>query len=260
MLLKDKIAVVYGAGGSAGSAVCVAFAREGAVVYLAGRTKEKLDAVAKKISGEGNACYGNVLDASDKQAVNQHLEEIIGRHGRIDISFNLVGMDDMQGVSLDELTAEAFINPVINALTAHFITGTAAIKHMKHRGGVILALTANAAAKPYENIGGFGVACAGIEALCRQLAVEAGMNGVRVVCLRSAGSPDAAGVDEVFNLHATNEGISREAFEKKFAERTMLKRLPKLNEIANAAVLMASDKASAATAAVINLTCGELAD
>lgn len=259
MLLKDKIAVVYGAGGSVGSAVCVAFAREGAMVYLAGRTKEKLDAVAKKISGEGNVCYCNVLDAADKQAVNQHLEEIIGRHGKIDISFNLVGMDDMQGMPLDELTTEAFINPVINALTAHFVTGTAAVKHMKD-GGVILALTANAAAKPYENVGGFGVACAGIEALCRQLAVEAGINGVRVVCLRSAGSPDAAGVDEVFNLHAKNEGISREVFERKFAKRTMLKRLPGLNEIANAAVLMASDKASAATAAVINLTCGELAD
>ncbi|MEI9912595.1 MAG: SDR family oxidoreductase [Bacteroidota bacterium] len=104
------------------------------------------------------------------------------------------------------------------------------------------------------------MACAAIEGFCRQLAVEEGKHGIRVVCIRSAGSPDAPGVDEVFNLHAKNAGISREAFETEFAERTMLKRLPRLAEIGNAAVLIASDNASAITAAVINVTCGELAD
>ena len=97
-------------------------------------------------------------------------------------------------------------------------------------------------------------------ALGRQLAMEVGKHGIRVICIRSAGSPDAPGVDEVFNLHAQHAGITREAFEAGFAERTMLKRLPKLNEVANTAVLMASDKASAITAAVVNATCGELAD
>jgi 3-oxoacyl-[acyl-carrier protein] reductase len=130
----------------------------------------------------------------------------------------------------------------------------------KQGTGVILALTANAGYKPYENVGGFGVACAAIEGFCRQMAMEAGKHGIRVVCLRSAGSPDSPGVDEVFNLQAKNAGITREAFENNFAERTMLKRLPKLSEIGNAAVLMASGKASAITAAVINITCGEIAD
>lgn len=55
-------------------------------------------------------------------------------------------------------------------------------------------------------------------------------------------------------------GLSREQFEKDFAERAMLKRLPKQAEITNAAVLMAADQASAITAAVANLTRGELAD
>lgn len=142
-------------------------------------------------------------------------------------------------------------------MNTHFITATAATRYMEKQGsGVILAITANAARKPYLNSGGFGVACAAIEAFCRQLSVEEGKHGIRVVCIRSAGSPDAPGVDKVFHLHAKNAGVSREAFETEFAERTMLKRLP----IANAAVLMASDNASAITAAVINVTCGELAD
>lgn len=83
---------------------------------------------------------------------------------------------------------------------------------------------------------------------------------MRVVCLRSAGSPDAPGVDAAFRLHAESEGMSLEAFTARASEKTLLKRLPKLAEVANAAVLMASDRASAMTAAVANVTCGELVD
>ncbi|HEY8292840.1 MAG TPA: SDR family oxidoreductase, partial [Thermomicrobiales bacterium] len=113
---------------------------------------------------------------------------------------------------------------------------------------------------PAADIGGFGVACAAIESFCRQLACEAGPQGVRVICLRSAGSPDAPGVDEVFQQHAANAGSSREDFEKRLAEKTLLKRLPRLAEVANAAVLMASDRASAITGTVLNVTCGQTVD
>ncbi len=126
--------------------------------------------------------------------------------------------------------------------------------------GVILMLSANAAKKPCENTGGFGIACAAIEALSRQLAAELGRHRIRVVCLRSAGSPDAGGVSQVFNEHARLQKQSRQEFERQFVEKTMLKRLPNLNEVANVAVIMASDKAAPITAAIVNVTCGELAD
>ena len=80
------------------------------------------------------------------------------------------------------------------------------------------------------------------------------------MCLRSSGSPDAPGVDAALRRHAANAGVSREAFEAKIAERTMLRRMPRLAEVADAAVLFASDHARAMTAAVANLTCGEIAD
>jgi enoyl-[acyl-carrier-protein] reductase (NADH) len=116
------------------------------------------------------------------------------------------------------------------------------------------------ARKPYTGSGGFGVACAAIEGLCRQLAVDFGGDGIRVIALRSAGSPDAPGVSAAISEHARLAGVSREQFEARIAEKTMLKRMPKMAEVANAAVLMASDRASAITAAVTNLTCGEIAD
>src|SRR5262249_48592735 len=153
----------------------------------------------------------------------------VKRKGAIDISFNLIGLSDVHGNALTKMEVDLFAAPVIEAIRAHFITATAAARYMQQRGsGVILALTANVARKPYPDVGGFGVACAAIESICRQLALEAGRHNVRVVCLRSAGSPDAPGVDEVFHLHAANAGLSREEFERQFAERTMLKRLPKL--------------------------------
>ena len=114
--------------------------------------------------------------------------------------------------------------------------------------------------KPDPNSGGFGVACAAIEGFCRQLAAEVGPQGIRVVCLRSAGSPDAPGVAEAIRLHAESAGVSSEAWEAQIAEKTLLKRMPKLAEVANTAVLIASDHASGITGAVANVTCGELVD
>ncbi len=125
---------------------------------------------------------------------------------------------------------------------------------------MILALTATPARLPNPNSGGFGIEGAAIERLCRQLAAELGPQGVRVICLRSAGSPDAPGVEWAIHKLAEHEGITPEAYEARLAQGTLLKRMPKLAEIAEMAVLMASDRASAMTGAVANVTCGETLD
>jgi NAD(P)-dependent dehydrogenase (short-subunit alcohol dehydrogenase family) len=261
MLLNNKNAIIYGGAGAVGGTVARAFARAGAKVFLAGRTAATLDKVVRSIAEAGGKAEAAVVDALDKEAVEAHLAKVVGQSGHIDISFNAISIDDVQGAPLTAMEADLFALPVGNAVRTHFITATAAARYMQRQGGgVILAITANAGRKPYLDVGGFGVACAAIEGLCRQLAMEEGKWGTRVVVLRSAGSPDAPGVDHVFKQHAANAGITREAFESEFAERTMLKRLPRLQEVANAAVLMAASEASAITAAVLNISCGELAD
>ncbi len=261
MLLKKKHAVIYGAGGAIGGAVARAFAREGAKVFLAGRTLSSLDAVAQDISNAGGVAETAQVDALDEQAIESYLGKVVRKAGSIDVSFNAIGLGDTQGAPLVEMQRERFVLPVVNAMTTHFLTATAAARHMaKNRSGVILALTAQVARSPYPNVGGFGVACAAIEGFCRQLAAEVGPQGIRVVCLRSAGSPDTPGVDEVFRLHAKHAGISREAVEAGIAQSTLLKRLPKVAEVAAVAVLMASDYASAVTGAVTNVTCGAIVD
>jgi 3-oxoacyl-[acyl-carrier protein] reductase len=95
--------------------------------------------------------------------------------------------------------------------------------------------------------GGFSTACATIEALSRSLAGELGPQGIRVVCLR----PDA--IPETWSAEASEVRTYME-------NGTVLGRLPTLEEVANAAVFMASDRASAMTGTIANLSCGSIMD
>jgi 3-oxoacyl-[acyl-carrier protein] reductase len=261
MLLENKVAVIYGAGGAVGGAVARRFAAEGAAVFLAGRKLAALETVANDIRAAGGRAVTAEVDALDRQSVADHASDILADAGRIDVSFNAVGLGDTQGAPLAEMPRERFLLPITTAMQTQFLTATVAARSMaEQRSGAIMAITAQVARVPYVNVGGFGVACAAIEAFCRQLAAEVGSHGVRVICLRSAGSPDTPGVDAVWRRHADEAGVSRDAWEAGIADRTMLKRLPRLAELAGAAALMASDHASAMTAAIANVTCGEIAD
>ena len=259
-LLEGKVAVIYGGGGGVGGAVAKAFARERAEVFLAGRTEDPLTKVAREISTVGGHAEISKVDALDSKAVEGHLNEIAKKTGRLDISFNLVSGSYGIGTRLNELSEERF-ERALNRVKSNFITMTAAARHMeKQRSGVILGLTAPNARLPRPNQGGFAIGSAAIESLCRQLALETGPHGVRVICLRTGGTPDNPVLQEVFAHLAKLRGTTPEAVEKEEAQVTALKRSPMLSEVANAAVLLASDYASAITATTINASCGELVD
>jgi NAD(P)-dependent dehydrogenase (short-subunit alcohol dehydrogenase family) len=261
MLLAGKNAVIYGAGGSVGSAVAQAFAREGAAVFLAGRTLAPLEALAQEIIQSGGTADAAVVDALDEAAVIRHANTIATTAGGLDISFNAIAVDHIQGVALADMTVEEVVGPVAGRVATHLLTARAAARHMTVQGhGVILTFSADAAALAYSEVGSFGIACAAVEALTRSLAAELGSSGVRVICLRSMGSPDAPAVQNVWDLRAdASISSQRELFDSR-AQVTLLKRLPMLEEVGNVAALMASDYASPLTATVINVTCGEIAD
>src|SRR5689334_3158770 len=138
MLLKDKVAVIYGAGGAIGGAVARAFGREGARVFLAGRTLAPLGAVIRDIAAAGGKAEAEQVDALDAGAVDAHLAGVVGKAGRLDISFNLASMGDAQGGLLVDMTAEHFLLPIRNAMNAQFITATAAGRHMAKQGGGVI--------------------------------------------------------------------------------------------------------------------------
>lgn len=260
-MLKNKNAIIYGAGGAVGRTVALAFAREGANIFLAGRTLGKVNDVAKEIADLGGSAQAAEVDALDQASVEKHAADVVKKAGSLDVSFNLISLADEQGTLLVDMTLDQFLVTPTIALRTQFLTMTAAARYMtKQKSGVILALTANVARIPSSYSGGFGVACATIESMCRQVAVEVGQDGVRVICLRSAGSPDSPGVKEALTIHAKNVGMTFDEFHTYAAQGSMLKRMPWMAEIANVATFMASDGASAMTATVANLTCGAIVD
>lgn len=260
-LLVGKVGVVYGAGGGVGSSVARAFAREGAQVYLAGRNESSLSPVAEEIRKKGGSADVARVDALDGKSVESHLNMIVSKSGKIDISFNLISDSYAIGTKLTELSDQRFTNAAFNRVRSYFITMTAAARIMEKQGsGVILGLVAPNARLPRQNMGGFAIGGAAIEALCRQLALEVGPKGVRVVCLRTGGTPDNPVIQDVFTRLAKLQGTSFEAIANREAQVTALKRMPLLSELSNAAVLLASDYASAVTATVADASCGELVD
>ncbi len=141
MLLENKNAVIYGGGGAIGGAVARAFAHEGARVFLAGRTREKLEDVAKDVEAEGGTAKAAVVDALDEQAVDEHAQAVVSEAGSIDVSFNLVSRGDVQGTPLVEMTTDDLLRAVVNGLRSNFVIARAAARHMIGQGsGVILAL------------------------------------------------------------------------------------------------------------------------
>jgi NAD(P)-dependent dehydrogenase (short-subunit alcohol dehydrogenase family) len=251
MLLEGKTTVIYGGGGSIGGAVARAFAREGAGVFLAGRTLERLEAVANEIRSAGGVAETAQVDALDERAVDEHADAVVARTGRIDISFNLISHGDVQGTPLVEMALEDFERPVVTALRTMFLTSRAAARHMIRQGsGVILVFGGYGDPMPDYNLGGLQVAFQAMEALRRNFACELGPHGIRVVTLQTAGIVDS--------LPEDFEG--REAIIEATERRTMLKRAATLEDVGNVAAFAASDLARTMTATALNITCGTQVD
>lgn len=261
MLLQGKVAIVYGGSGAVGGAVAKAFAREGARVFVAARRREPLDIVVEDIRAAGGTAEATSVDATEQDAVEAHLMAIVERAGPVKLMFNAIDWGDTQGQVLTEMEFARMFRPVQTGLRTWFHTGTALARHMaQNGGGAIVGITANAGVEAYSHTGGFSIACAAVNHFLRQLAVENGPHGVRVCWVRSPGSPDSPGVRHAWQLRADEWGMSFDEVHTEFAKGTPLRRVTALAQVADAAVLLASDLAAGMTATMANATGGAQLD
>jgi NAD(P)-dependent dehydrogenase (short-subunit alcohol dehydrogenase family) len=263
MMLKGKVAVIYGAGGAIGGAVARAFAREGATLFLTGRLWAPVEAVAKDIVSAGGSAEAAEVDALDEQAVNEHLQSVIDKADRVDISFNAVGIQGTKilGVPLVELDVEHFSLPITTYATAYFLIARMAARRMiANKSGVIMTVTTQHARMGLPLSGGYGPAMAAEEALTRVLSAELAPQGIRVVGLRPQAIPETGTLKEAFEARAKVSGVTWEQFQEVLASKTHARRLMTLEEMAGVAVFMASDTASGMTGTTVNLTMGSLDD
>jgi NAD(P)-dependent dehydrogenase (short-subunit alcohol dehydrogenase family) len=263
MMLKDKVAVVYGAGGGIGGAVARAFSSEGAQVFLTGRNLAPVEVVAKDIAAAGGSAEVTEVDALDEQAVDEHLQSVVDTAGRIDISFHAIGIPNagIVGVPLVELDVEQFALPITTQARSYFLTARLAARQMvANKSGVIMTVTALHSREGIPLVGGYGPAQAAKEALTRDLSAELAPHGIRVVGLRPQAMPETRTIKDGFEPRAKATGMTWEQFQEMLASRTHPRRLMTLEEMANTAVFMASDKASGMTGTTVNRTMGRLDD
>src|SRR5216684_4411379 len=223
-LLEGKTAIVYGAGGGIGGGVARTFAREGASVFLVGRTRAKLDAVAKDIKSAGGSAEVAELDALDERAVESHVKNVVSKTGHVDISSNLI-------------TARA-----------------AARRMIEQRSGVILHLNSASGEGSAPGMGSTGPADAATEAFMRYLAAELGPHGIRVCGIWTAGVADTLTQEK---MGAVNENVPDvERVKEMLAGMTALRRNVTLENVAETAAFLASDRAAGITGSMTNVTAG----
>jgi len=264
-LLANKVAIVYGGGGAIGGACARVFAREGARVFLAGRTESKLRAVANDIAAAGGRADVKTLDVFDEAAVRAHADEVATQAGAIDVMLNAIGISHVQGKSFLETTLAEFEAPITATARAQFIPAQAVAHHMaRQKRGVILTLTTPGGRLAGKGFLANGVFSAATETFSRLIAAELGGHGIRTVTLRPDVIPDAvekSGCREVFEAVSKRVGIPVHAMIQEHGlKSTLLGRLPRLDEVAEFAAFAASDRAGAMTGAIANLTCGSLTD
>jgi 3-oxoacyl-[acyl-carrier protein] reductase len=249
MLLPEKTAIVYGAGGAIGGAVARRFAEEGARVHLAGRTRANLERTAEQIRAVGGVPEVAEVDALNAEAVDRHAAQVAEQAGGIHISFNLISHGDVQGTPMVEMDVEDYLRPVATAVRTNFLTAKAAARHMGP-GGVILFFGGEGDPPRGWSLGGLQTAFHAVEAMRRQLATELGERGIRTVTLRTGGVPESIREDSE----------QRDQIAESIAEASLVGRAATLDDVANVAAFVASDQARTMTAATVNVSAGALLD
>jgi len=255
-MLQNKNAVIFAAGGSLGSTIAKAFAAAGATVFLSGRTIAPVQKVAAEILASDGKAYVAQVDAMDEAAVNGYVSKVMELTGAIDICFNLIDLQVVQNMPLADMTLGDFVRPSAIAMQSHFITDIAVARvMMKQASGVILSLTATPGGIGYPFTAGFAPACAAMESFSRNLAGELGIYGIRVVNIRSGGSPDSKVFADAIAAHPdVMKGVLNS-----MENDTMLKKLPLMADVANSAVFLASDMAASITGVTVDVSCGTTA-
>jgi NAD(P)-dependent dehydrogenase (short-subunit alcohol dehydrogenase family) len=256
MLLVNKNAIIYGAGGGIGVGVARTFAREGAKVFLVGRTRAKLDAAAAEIANAGGIAEVALVDALDERAVDAHVRAVASEAGSVDVSLNLITRGDVQGIPLVEMTTDDLLRAVVTGLQSNFITARAAARQMIKQGsGVILHLNSASGAGAMPGMGSTGPADAATEAFMRYLAAEVGPQGVRVCGIWTAGVAETLS-DEKIAAVGGEGSPTAQVVEQMIAHAAALRRAPRLANVAEVAAFLASDRAAGMTGTMANVTSG----
>ena len=242
--LDGTLALVTGATGGLGAAVAVAFVDEGARVALVARDPARLDSLRARL---GDNAISVAADVSVASEAARAVDEGVAAFGGLDAVVNAAAIDTVWR-PVGELPVEEWDRALAVNLSGTFYVCRAALPHLAERGGAIVNLTSVAGLRAWEEDAAYNASKAGVELLTRTIAVEYGSRGVRANCL-------APGVIDAGMTDVITDSDEREALVRKHP----LARLGRAEEVAEAAVWLASDASSFTTGTTLTVDGGFLA-
>ncbi len=253
MRLREKVAIVTGAGQGIGKAIALAFAREGARVALAARTLENLeDTAARMLDG---ASLVVPTDLTDETAIQNLVERTRAEFGTIDILVNNSGVAGPTK-ACEDVSREEWIECFEVNVTGAFLMTKYVIPVMKERRwGRILNISSMSGKRPLPNRTPYTASKMAIIGLTRTLAFELGPYGITVnaVCPGATSGPR---IDSVIENMARSFGTTFEEAKKTFTEPGALQTLVDAEDHAALCVFLASEGGGRMTAQDINVTGG----
>lgn len=238
-LLNDKVAIITGASSGIGRAAAKLFAREGAKLVVTGRRQEALHAVVAEIEAEGGQAVALSGDVRDEGLQARLCETAVSRFGGLDIGFNNAGILGEMG-PVAELSPEGWRETIETNLIAAFFGAKHQSAAMKNGGGSLIftsTFVGHTAGMP--GMAAYAASKAGLIGFVQVLAAELGRQNIRVNALLPGGTDTPASItnapDATAEVLAFVEGLHA------------LKRMAQPEEIANAALFLASDMASFVT-------------
>lgn len=242
MRLGNKVVLVTAATRGIGLAIAAACLQEGAAVWLAGRDPER---TARACATLGAGAHPLVLDATRGEDYAPAMEKCAREAGRIDVLVNNFGISDRRrDLTLRETAGEDFLKTVQVNLMSVYLATRAALPHMG-RGGSVVNISSLGGSVPDVTQVGYGTAKAAINHLTKVIALQEAANGIRC----NAIAPGMTATDAV-KTHLTEE------FRQTFLRRIPLGRMGLPEEIAQAAVYLASDESAYTTGQILTISGG----